>query len=552
MKIYRTLICCLLLYALAPGVPAGAQSRDEYLEKALQAYNQKEYEKSAQLFVAAIKQGAGDAGVFYNAACSFALAGKKEEAMSYLLQAVHQGFLDSEHLQKDSDLDSLHSDGRWQGVVDKSNANARVQNGLWNSPALSTAFRENLSDEEKAAGLSRFWSEIKFNFANFDLVPELDWDALYLSYLAKLKETKSTYEYYRLLMEFCARLKDGHTNITPPEALQDEFYSRPLIRTRLIEGRVMVIRVQDDGLQRDGIVPGLEVLEINAMPVKQYAEQRVMPLQSASTKQDLEVRGYEYGLLSGSPREPLEILFQDAGGQRFKKVLRRLPASERAKVIQPTPPMEFARLPGNVAYVSLNSFNDAAVVKQFEAAYAEIEKTDGMIIDVRNNGGGNSGNGWAILAYLTDKAFKTSQWKTRNYRPTYRAWQRPAEWYRQPAADFGPKGGKPYTKPVIVLISPRTYSAAEDFAVAFDAMKRGKLIGEATGGSTGQPLIFPLPGKGSARVCTKRDAYPDGKEFIGVGVQPNIAVQPTVADFRNGRDNVLEAALDELKNMKKQ
>jgi carboxyl-terminal processing protease len=548
MKVYRSMICCLLLCSLALAIPVSAQNAADSVQKALDAYNRKEYEKSAQLFATAINQGAKDPDVFYNAACSFALAGKKEEAIAYLTQSISHGFFDSEHMQKDSDLDSLHDDARWKTLIEKSNVNGKVQKSLWDGAALSTPFRENLSDDEKVAGLSRFWSEVKFNFANFDLVPDLNWDALYLAYLPKVRETKSTLEYYRLLMEFCALLKDGHTNVTPPEPLMGEFYSRPLIRTRLIEGRVIVVRVQDDLLQRDGIVPGLEVLEINSMPVKQYAEQRVMPFQSSSTKQDLEVRGYEYALLAGSSREPLEILFQDSAGQTFKKNLRRLTPIDREKAMMPTPALEFGRLPGNIAYVSLNTFNTNEVVKQFEAAYAEIEKTDAMILDVRNNGGGNSNNGYAILAYLTGKPFKTSQWKTRNYRPSYRAWQRAAEWYSEPAGEYSPNPTKLYTKPVIVLTSPRTFSAAEDFAVAFDFMKRGKIIGEATGGSTGQPLNFSLPGKGSARVCTKRDSYPDGKEFVGVGIQPHIAVQPKLADFRNGRDTVLEAALNELKS----
>jgi len=94
-----------------------------------------------------------------------------------------------------------------------------------------------------------------------------------------------------------------------------------------------------------------------------------------------------------------------------------------------------------------------------------------------------------------------------------------------------------------VLTSARTYSAAEDFAVAFDTMQRGRIVGEATGGSTGQPLILNLPGGVMARICTKRDTYSDGREFVGVGVQPQVVVHPTVADFRAGRDTVLEAAL---------
>ena len=78
-------------------------------------------------------------------------------------------------------------------------------------------------------------------------------------------------------------------------------------------------------------------------------------------------------------------------------------------------------------------------------------------------------------------------------------------------------------------------------------MKRGKLVGEPTGGSTGQPLFFDLPGGGRARVCTKRDTYPDGKEFIGVGIQPHVRAHQTVADFRAGRDTVLETGLAELR-----
>jgi C-terminal processing protease CtpA/Prc len=98
----------------------------------------------------------------------------------------------------------------------------------------------------------------------------------------------------------------------------------------------------------------------------------------------------------------------------------------------------------------------------------------------------------------------------------------------------------------VVLTSVRSFSAAEDFAVAFDYAKRGTIIGEPTGGSTGQPLSFSLPGGGRARVCTKRDTYPDGKEFVGVGVQPQRVVHPTIADLRAGRDTVLEAALREV------
>ncbi len=72
-------------------------------------------------------------------------------------------------------------------------------------------------------------------------------------------------------------------------------------------------------------------------------------------------------------------------------------------------------------------------------------------------------------------------------------------------------------------------------------------MGEASGGSTGQPLSFPMPGGGTARVCAKRDSYPDGKEFVGVGVIPHVVVKQTVNGIRTGRDPVLDAAVQHLK-----
>jgi hypothetical protein len=73
------------------------------------------------------------------------------------------------------------------------------------------------------------------------------------------------------------------------------------------------------------------------------------------------------------------------------------------------------------------------------------------------------------------------------------------------------------------------------------------LIGEATAGSTGQPLVFELPSKlGWAAITAKRDELPDGKKFVGTGIQPDVSVRMTLNDFRKGRDPVLERALQHL------
>jgi C-terminal processing protease CtpA/Prc len=59
--------------------------------------------------------------------------------------------------------------------------------------------------------------------------------------------------------------------------------------------------------------------------------------------------------------------------------------------------------------------------------------------------------------------------------------------------------------------------------------------------------MFQLPGGGRVGICSKRDWMADGREFVGVGIQPDLTVAPTVQDVRAGRDPVMEVALAELR-----
>ena len=127
MRIYRIFICLLLVCtAYLPFAATTQETTDSLVAKATEAYQKKEYERSAQLYSAAIKQGAQDTGVFYNAACSFALAGKKEEAFEYLAQSINRGYANAGHLKQDTDFISLHTDARWQPLVKKCADNFKV------------------------------------------------------------------------------------------------------------------------------------------------------------------------------------------------------------------------------------------------------------------------------------------------------------------------------------------------------------------------------------------------------------------------------------------
>jgi len=98
-----------------------------------------------------------------------------------------------------------------------------------------------------------------------------------------------------------------------------------------------------------------------------------------------------------------------------------------------------------------------------------------------------------------------------------------------------------------LLINGGTASACEDFALRFKDGNRGPVLGEPSFGSTGQPYFVRFPEFGmSFRVSTKREYFPDGRQFEGVGVTPDVSIPLTRNELRQGTDIQLELAAEML------
>lgn len=513
------------------------------------AYRAHDYARSGPLYLAAASVSEDAAGAYYTAACSFALAGQRDAAFAALASAVDAGYADATRAARDADLATLHADPRWQPLLDRTAARATADRDFWDGPALRAPYREDLTADDKVAGLSKLWAEAKFNFVHFGGVRGLNWDSLYVATLPQVRATTSTREYYRVLQAFYARLGDGHTGVSLPSELAPATAARPLVRTRLVEGRVVVVAA-DSALVADGLRPGVEVVAVNDTPVAEYAAREVAPYVSASTAQDRDARVYGPALLRGAERTPVTLTLRDARGHTWERRLPRVAAAEYARAFTP-PPMTVRMLPGDIAHVTLTTYVGRDAADRFVEALSDLARARALVLDVRENDGGNSNEGFRVLAALAERPFATSTWSTRQYRPAFRSWGRRESRYVASADTVSPGAGLPtgvprFTGPVAVLTSARTYSAAEDFVAAFRGMQRGWVVGETTGGSTGNPVAFQLPGGGWARVCSKHDVAPDGTEFVGVGLRPDIAVPATLADLRTGHDAALAAAVAAL------
>jgi C-terminal processing protease CtpA/Prc len=307
--------------------------------------------------------------------------------------------------------------------------------------------------------------------------------------------------------------------------------------------------VRDPALTKSGVQVGDEIVSIDGQPVRSYAEARIAPYQSSSTPQDLAVRSYSYGLLSGDAQQPVQLQLRSAAGKVFEVSAPRS-GYQRAPG---TASESFEVRRDGVAVLRASQFESDAAHQLLLKHWSELSSARGLVLDLRGNGGGSSNYGWDLLTHLSDDPVVTPVSRYRDASPVSRAGNgdnASIKWRDLQDPPYQGRDLRKFSGPVAMLIDARTFSAADDTAAAFKLMQRGPIVGLASGGSTGQPLGFPLPGGGFARICVKRDSYPDGTDFVGVGVLPDIEVAPTVASVRSGRDPALEVAVKTLLKIK--
>jgi carboxyl-terminal processing protease len=463
-------------------------------------------------------------------------------------------------------------------------------------PAPATerpATAASLTDSEKIYGLSLFWKEVSDNFAYFDQVPGLDWDGAYREFIPQVLATTSTLEYYQVLQRFSALLEDGHTDVAMPKALRG-FWDTPGLAVTEVDRRAIVTNVTEE--LRGRVALGSEIVAVDGLGTKEYLTRNVIPYISTSAEH---VRWSEaiagnpytgYGLLYGPPNSFVTITLLTPDGEGRDLTLARnvrvrqneswvKPADERGPELQ-----QWRWLEKGVLYVRFNSFGDENLLDQFrDEVVPQLPRARGVVIDLRYNPGGSTYVGARILDYFIDEPVRGAATHRRvhdSYRyaigkailddpelerrlfeedagsgdedddpEVYKRTARGQMWRDSPAWVYEPTDGPKFLVPVVVLTGYHTASAAEDFLVLIDGLDRFTTVGEPSYGSTGQPVVFQLPGGGRARVCTKRDTFADGRVFVGFGVQPEVPVKRTVASVLGEEDAVLDAGVRVLKSM---
>jgi C-terminal processing protease CtpA/Prc len=192
----------------------------------------------------------------------------------------------------------------------------------------------------------------------------------------------------------------------------------------------------------------------------------------------------------------------------------------------------FRLLSKDVAYMKLSSIKAADVPNYIEQARG----TKGLIIDIRNYPSEFVVFALGDLLVDHDTAFA---------RFTNADLANPGAFYWNNTESLS-LALPHYSGRIVILVDEVSQSQAEFTAMAFRAAPNAVVVGSMTAGADGNVSEVPLPGGLRSMISGIGVFYPDKRPTQRVGIVPDVEVRPTIAGIRAGRDEVLEAGIQQV------
>lgn len=385
----------------------------------------------------------------------------------------------------------------------------------------------SLSSAERTWIASRLYVAVTTYFPFRDPDQRARFDSDYRSYLAAMLPSDDREAFDWATMRLMGSLGHGHT------WFDDEWLERrnsaPLgFDARKIAGEWVVVASELKSPGRGDVIE-----RIGGQPIQDFFATRrsLIPASSPATAE---------ALLFRSPLLfPKSLVVTLAGGSETSIDRHRESAA-------PQPSRTTGRwlVEGHIAYIRIPSFMSSGFEATAVQLLSHYFRANTLILDLRGNPGG------LVKAQELQRAFFADPYPTWMERSPLRLGvMADYEGYRTATTESGPRmcPGNPdaYRGKVIILTDRRCGSYCEDFILPFKLTKRARLIGTVTSGTYASTYEESLGNGMHFLVATTAELFPDGSQFEGVGLEPDVNVTDDINAVRNGQDVVLMRALEE-------
>jgi Peptidase family S41/Tricorn protease C1 domain len=197
-------------------------------------------------------------------------------------------------------------------------------------------------------------------------------------------------------------------------------------------------------------------------------------------------------------------------------------------------------LADSIGYIRYSSFGNPISEADLDFVLKRFDKTQGIIIDVRDNGGGSMANIFKIMARFVDKKTLIGYTQHKNGKNKNDFSK------KQPMYAVPKKNYTPYLKPIVVLVNRGCYSATTHFAAYMSLLPNVTIVGDRTGGGGGMPVSCDLPNGWQYRFSATNQTLPDSS-FFEHGLDPDILIGTSAKDELEKRDAMIEKAMEVVK-----
>ena len=387
-------------------------------------------------------------------------------------------------------------------------------------------------------GLFRAWNVLEYYFPYHDLLEE-DWEDILNTLIPSMLNGDETGDdqqsYLHTIFKLFAHLHDNHVGVNTHPYFDyvdaDKILGLPFSVTEA-EGQVVVSGTGGNCPLEMGDV----ILRVNGLDIKEYG-QTLKPYQPCS-RDDIFLSRNAAGLiyLMGKNLERVEVVVLRDGEEKAFLCDWIPELSSDATCLKP-----YLILEGNIGLVNPFILRNTQHSEMMEA----MRNTSGLIIDLRQ--------------YPKDGMFYFSSYFTTEYAPVFidasPSIAVPGAYVKEVHSAGYQQSDESrdvyhYDKPVVVLIDEFTQSAGEWTAWSLGKGENVILMGQNTSGALNRIADIPIPGGWWFTFTAVRAELDDGSQLQRVGLTPDIPVVRTIQGIKEGRDELMEAAMEYIVNHK--
>ena len=373
------------------------------------------------------------------------------------------------------------------------------------------------SECTRFAGIVIAWNVLQHFYPYFDVV-DVDWDHQLTVALEKALVDTTGEDYLVTLRGMAAALQDGHATV-------DHRYFRPTgflpVSVDRVEGQVVVTAEGHSALKLGDIIETIDGVGVDS------TLEAIEGLSPGSPQMKRSQALFMFG--SGEEGSPMELGVR-RGDERLDLTVRRQPAEEGFG--QRRPEM-IEEIRDGIVYVDL----ERASMSDIDARMTEIADARGVVFDLRGYPRGNH----HVIGHLLTEPDTSTDWMRvpQIIHPNQSGqvgWQE-LGWELQPLEPH--IGGK-----VAFITDARAYSYAESILGLVEAYGLAEIVGHPTAGSNGNVNPISIPGGYMFNWTGMKVVKSDGSQHHLIGIRPTVPAEQTIQGVREGRDELLETALE--------